>query len=251
MTPDPRDLGTDHADGAAILPGFAVTAVTPDDASALAAAMLIVLLAGDGENVAAMVPVETGVDAPCEPGSRGALIRWAAAHLDNPRDITPFALEHPRSAMHAADASGTLLHHATFDRSRDLLSDGRSLLVVHDAIGPLDPITPSLSMLDLFERWGLAAVIVVPVSRWTVGHALLLKCALVAHHIYVAGVILSDAHLLQEDAELVESTRETLGALLDCPVILLPKVMSIHDRAELLTAARDCGLHRIAARRTP
>ena len=251
MTSDVTDDSLATGGGSTALPGLAVTAVTPDDASALASAMLIVLLAGEGANVAAMVPVETGVDDPCEQGSRGALIRWAAGHLDNPRDVTPFALEHPRSAMHAADASGTLLHSAAFDRSREELSDGRTALVVHDAIGLLDPISPSLTMLDLFERWQLPVVLVAQVSRWAVGHVRLLASSVLSRGLPIAGVILSDTHLLHEEAEIVAATQETLAAQLDCPVIVLPRVMSVHDRGELLTAARECGLHRITVRRTP
>lgn len=249
MTSDSADAVPDGGGTPAVLPGFAISAVTPDDASALAAAMLIVLLAAEGANVAAMVPVETGVEEPCEPGSRGALVRWAAGHLDNPREVTPFALEQPRSAMHATDASGTLLHHAAFDRAREELSDGRTVLVVHDAIGLLDPISPSLSMLDLCVRWQLPVVISEPVSRWAVGHVRLLASVATAHGLAIAGVVLSDAHLLHDELEIVEATRETLAAQLECPVVVLPRVMSAHDRGELLTAARECGLHRITARR--
>jgi dethiobiotin synthetase len=237
---------------AALLPGLAVTSVTPDDAAALTAAMLIVLLAANGANVAAMVPVETGLDDPCEAGSRGSLIRWAAGHLDDPRQVTPFALEADRSAMHAADASGTLLHGAAFDRAREALSEGRSVLVVGDAVGVLDPITPSLTMLDLLARWELGIVIVEPVSRWTVGHVRLLSSVLVARGLSIAGVMLSDHGAAPSaDEEAVTAMQETLGALIDCPVLRLPRVMSMHDRDELLTAARDCGMHRLVARVLP
>jgi dethiobiotin synthetase len=236
----------------ASLPGLAVTAVTPDDATVQAAAMLIVLLAADGANVAAMVPVETGLDDPCEAGSGGSLIRWAAGHLDDPRQVTPFALEADRSAMHAADATGTLLHGAAFDRAREALSDGRSVLVVSDAVGALDPITPSLTMLDLLERWDLGVVIVEPVSRWTVGHVRLLTSVLMARGLSITGVVLSGVNApTSADDEEATAIQETLGALLDCPVLRLPRVMSVHDRAELLLAARDCGMHRLLARVRP
>ncbi len=234
---------------AALLPGFAVTGVTPDAQTALTAAMLIALLAHDGANVAAMVPVETGLDDPCEPGSHGSLIRWAAGHLDDPRFVTPFALEADRSAMHAADASGTLLHGAAFDRAREALSDGRTTLVVSDAVGVLDPITPSLTMLDLMERWALAVIIVEPVSRWTVGHVRLLASALLSRNMYIAGVMLSrpsNHHSIDEES--VAAMRETLAALLDRPVLMLPHVLSAHDRGELLTAAAECGLQRLVTR---
>jgi dethiobiotin synthetase len=233
-----------------VLPGFAVTGVTPDEMTAVAAAMLIAMLAQGGENVAAMVPVETGLDEPCDAGSRGSLIRWAAGHLDDPRQVTPFALEADRSAMHAADASGTLLHGAAFDRAREDLSDGRSVLVVTDAVGLLDPITPSLTMLDLFARWELRVLIVEPVSRWTVGHVRLLASIVTARALTVAGVLLT-GHTSHEDfdSDAVTAMRETLAVLLDCPVLLLPQVQSFHDRAELVAAAAHCDLHRVAQRR--
>jgi dethiobiotin synthetase len=229
-----------------------VTGITPDDQTALAAAMLIAMLARDGENVAAMVPVETGLEEPCEPASHGSLIRWAAGHLDDPRHVTPFALEANRSAMHAADATGTLLHGAAFERAREALSDGRTVLVLADAVGVLDPITPSLAMLDLIARWGLSVIIVEPISRWTLGHVRLLAAAVMSRNIDVAGVILSrqnSKHELDEDS--VTAIRETLGALLDRPVVMLPHVQSVHDRGELLTAAVECHLHRLVPRRIP
>lgn len=234
------------------LPGVAVTSVTPDDGTAQAAAMLIVLMASEGANVAAMVPVETGLDDPCEAGSRGALVRWAAGHMDDPRQVTPFALEADRSAMHAADASGTLLHGAAFDRARAALSEGRSVLVVADAVGVLDPVTPSLTMLDLITRWSLGVVIVEPVHRWTIGHVRLLASVLHVRGLTVTGVVLSDSDGSSvSDTDMVLPIQETLAALLDCPVLLLPRVLSLHDRRELLAASRTCGLHRITSRIAP
>ena len=242
------DRSAPEGDVPTLLPGVAVTAVTPDDATVQAAAMLIVLLVAEGANVAAMVPVETGLDDPCEAGSRGSLVRWAAGHMDDPRQVTPFALEADRSAMHAADASGTLLHGAAFDRARETLCSGRSVLVVADAVGVLDPVTPSLSMLDLITRWSLGVVIVEPVNRWTVGHVRLLASALLSRGLTVTGVMLSDA---DGAADVASAIQDTLAVLLDCPVVLLPRVLSVHDRDELLTAARACGLHRITARIMP
>ncbi len=247
-----RDAGEPAGAPLGLLPGFAVTSVTPDDQTALAAAMLIALLAHDGANVAAMVPVETGIDDPCEPGSAGALIRWAAAHMDNPRLVTPFALEANRTPMHAADATGTLLHGAAFDRAREELCSGRSTLIVTDAVGLLDPITPSLTMLDLIDRWALPTIIVEPVSRWSVGHVALASAALLSRHMRVAGVILSPkAPGDGIEADALAAMSETLGATLDCPVLLLPHLVSIHDRGELLAAAHSCGMPRIARRASP
>lgn len=235
-----------------LLPGLGVTALTPDDAATQAAAMLIVLLAADGANVAAMVPVETGLDDPCEAGSRGSLIRWAAGHMDDPRQVTPFALEADRSAMHAADATGTLLHGAAFDLARERLSEGRTVLVVSDAVGVLDPITPSLTMLDLLARWTLSVVLVEPVSRWTVGHVRLLASVVQSRGLSISGVVLSasQSDAATDDAA-VTAMQETLAAMLGCPVLLLPRVLSVHDRAELLTAARACGMHRVIAHLPP
>lgn len=232
-----------------VLPGFAFTSVTPGPQTALAAAMLIAMLARDGANVAAMVPVETGLDEPCEPGSAGSLVRWAAGHMDDPRLVTPFALEENRPAMHAADAAGTLLHAAAFDRAREELCDGRTTLVIADAVGLLDPITPSLTMLDLLARWEAAVAIVEPISRWAVGHINLLSAALLSRNLLIAGVILSPKNLEDDiDDESIAAMCETLAATLDCPVVLLPKVLEMHDRGELLTAAHDCGMHRLVRR---
>ncbi len=246
------EMGELPATGQGLLAGFAVTSVTPSDQTTLAAATLIALLAHDGANVAAMVPVETGIDEPCEPGSAGALIRWAAAHLDSPRLVTPFALEAHRSPLHAADASGTLLHSAAFERAREELCAGRSMFVVCDAVGLLDPITPSLTMLELIARWTLPTIIVEPISRWSMGHVSLVVSALLSRNIPVAGVILSlRPHDDETEDEAVDAMAETLAATLECPVLFLPHVISIHDRGELLEAAQSCGMSRIARRSFP
>jgi len=232
------------------LAGLALTALTPDEETAVTAAMLIVMLAADGENVAAMVPVETGIDDPCEAGSHGSLIRWAAGHLDDPRQVTPFALEANRSAMHAADASGTLLHGAAFDRAREALSDGRTTMIVFDAIGPMDPITPSLTMLDLLAKWALPAIVVEPLSRMTVGHVRIVALAMMSRNIPVAGVVLTPSMTPGEIEDgAAEAIRETLAVMLGCPVVIRPAVILTHDRTILLEAARQCGLHRLVPRR--
>lgn len=243
---------TEQADAQPLLPGLAITALTPGEETTVTAAMLIVMLAADGENVAAMVPVETGIDEPCEAGSHGSLIRWAAGHLDDPRQVTPFSLEANRSAMHAADASGTLLHGAAFDRAREALSDGRSTMVVLDAIGPLDPITPSLTMLDLLARWALPAIVVEPLSRAAVGHLRLVALAMMSRNIRVAGVVLTPSVSLNDDEDdgAAEAIRETLAAMLGCPVVIRAPVILTHDRAMLLEAARQSELHRLVPRRT-
>ncbi len=246
------DTGESDPATPASVAGFGVLSVTPDDQTALAAAMLIVLLAHQGANVAAMVPVETGIDDPCEPGSRGALVRWAAGHLDNPRLVTPFALEAARPAMHAADESGALLHSAAFDRARDDLCEGRNTLVVLDAIGPLDPITPSLTMLDLLARWALPVVLVVPISRFAIGHARLLESLVRQRQMRVAGLILSpNSPDEQVNDDAVTAIEDTLAATLDCPVVRMPAVLSMHDRGELLAAADACALHRIVRHSGP
>ena len=166
--------------------------------------------------------------------------------------VTPFALEADQAPMHAADASGTLLHSAAFDRAREALCDGRSVLVVADAVGLLDPITPSLTMLDLLDRWQLDAVIVEPVSRWAIGHVNLLSRILQSRNLSIAGVMLSPKLPDDEtDDDAIAAMQETLAATLECPVVLMPRVLGIHDRGELLMAAQACGLHRLLRRPSP
>ena len=242
----------EHGDAHPALPGLAITGLTPGEETAVTAAMLIVMLAADGENVAALVPVETGIDDPCEAGSQGSLIRWAAGHLDDPRQVTPFALEANRSAMHAVDASGTLLHGAAFDLAHETLAEGRTMMIVVDAIGPMDPITPSLTMLDLLARWALPAIIVEPVSRWAVGHVRLVALAMLSRDIHVAGVVLTPSETSETELDgAPEAIMETLAAMLDCPVVIRPPIILTHDRTILLEAARACGLQKPVPRRVP
>lgn len=233
-------------------PGLAVTSLTPGADSALTAALLIAMLVHDGANVAAMVPVETGIDEPCDAGSQGSLVRWAAGHMDDPRQVTPFALEAELPTLHAADADGTLLHAAAFERAHEELCDGRSAFVLCDAIGLCDAITPSLTTLDLIARWNLRVVISEPVSRWAIGHVRLLADLLEARDVPVAGLVLTQQIPSDDvDVALGGALRDTLAALLDRPVILLPRVLDVHDRSALVATARTAGLARLLPRAAP
>jgi hypothetical protein len=93
---------------------------------------------------------------------------------------------------------------------------------------------------------------VEPVSRWTIGHVQLLAAALLSRDIVIAGILLSPK-APDDDTEddAVTAMQETLAATLDCPVLMLPRVMSVHDRGELLTAATAAGMHRLTRHVSP
>jgi dethiobiotin synthetase len=231
------------------LRGLGVTGLTPDSHSAWLAAMLVALLADEGANVAAMVPVETGIPAPCSPESHGAWLRWAAGHLDDPRLVTPFAFASDMPPMLAAQADDQLLHTSAFERARERLCDQRTALVVSDAVGPLDPITPSLTMLDLLTRWRLDIVVAARADRHAVGHVRALLALLAARELRLAGVVLTpppeDAHV-EQDA--VEQMQATLAGICEKPVLVLLPTQRARDRATMVETARAAGLTRLLPR---
>jgi dethiobiotin synthetase len=230
------------------LKGFAVVSTAPAEHTAIVSAALIALLVHDGENVAAMVPVETGIDAPCAPGSAGALVRWAAGHMDDPRLVTPFAFESSLPMLHAADAAGTLLHTAAFDRARTELCDGRTRFVLCETNGVLDAITTSLTPLDLVTRWQLPAIIVEPLSRFSIAHARALAAVLQMRAVPLRGIVLTPEHEIDAMTDETRlAIRDSASAILGCPVLILPRVRFTHDRAELVAAARAGELSRVTA----
>jgi dethiobiotin synthetase len=232
-----------------LLKGFAVISTAPGEHTAIGAAALIALLVHDGENVAAMAPVETGIDGPCAAGSAGALIRWAAGHMDSPRLVTPFAFEPSLPILHAADAAGTLLHTAAFDRARADLCDGRTRLVVCETNGVLDAITTSLTPLDLIARWELTAVIVEPLSRFSIAHARALAMVLQSRVVPLCGVVLTSQNESDSIADVDRHRiRDSAAAILGCQVLTLPRVQLTHDRDALIAAARAGELSRLTSR---
>ncbi|MCU0619072.1 MAG: AAA family ATPase [Gemmatimonadaceae bacterium] len=244
----------EHAEAA----GLFVTALVPDLGTTVAASALIAAAIAAGENVAGMVPVECDVDDPCEAGSAGAQIRWAAGHLDDPRHVTPLAFAAPVGPLLAAQAAGVLPHLAALDRARAAMGEGRTLLVVCDAIGPLEPITPSVTLLDVAARWGLGTVAVVPVAPTAIGEARAIEALARAAGAPLAGVVLvppthrrGAAHgepCAEWDADAADALRTTIGALLDRPVAVLAPVDDVHDRAVLREAAAAAGLGALVAR---
>jgi dethiobiotin synthetase len=230
-----------------MLPGFAVISLAPSERTAQVGALLITMLVQRGGNIGAMVPVETGLDDPCEPGSAGALIRWAAGHMDHPKLVTPFAFEAPRSALHAADVAGTLPHTMAFERARAELSEGRTEFVLVDAIGPLDPITPTLTVLDLIVRWALRAMVVVPISRHTISQVMMLRQVLASRDVPLAAVVLHDGDSVEDfDESAVRAIIDTMSAVLHRPVLVMPPLLNAHDRTELISVAQSSGFERIA-----
>ena len=251
---------TDPARPVPALPGVLVTALVPDLGTAVAAAALVAGAVHAGSNVAAMVPVECGVDEACAPGSAGALLRWAAGHLDDPRHVTPLAFDGETGPLLAAQAAGVLPHLASLDRARAAMGEGRTLLVACDTIGPLEPVTPSLAPLTLAARWGLALVAAVPVRATAIGEARALRALADAHDVPMAGVVLVPPTLRRGsahgeghaawDADAVATLRTTLEAMLDRPVAALGPVEDVHDRAVLRAAAQAAGVGALLPRAT-
>lgn len=239
-------------------PGLLVTALVPDMGTAVAGAAIVAAAITTGANVAAMVPVECGIPDACAPGSAGALLRWAAGHLDDPRLVTPLRFDADAGPLLAAQDAGILPHGATLDRARTALVDGRSLLVVVDAVGPLEPITPSLALLDLAARWQLAVVASVPVGATAIGQARALAALAAARDVAFAGVVLVPAEQRRGaahgerqaswDDEQAATLRTTLAAMLDRPVATLAPIDDVHDRAVLRESARAAGVEAFVAR---
>lgn len=204
-----------------------------------------------GLRVAAMKPVESGIDERIVtddgPLSDAERLQMAAGEDDPLPLIRPYVLEEPLAPMVAARRAGIEIDLALLDDARSTLSASRQVLIVESAGGLLVPITPTCSMLDLFARWHCALIIVAGNRLGVLNHVLLTVRAAEAANLPVRAVILTQ--YTDRDAGIAEATNfDALVTLLPRHTILrFPWVDRTHDVAALAAAAEGSGLDALLA----
>ena len=199
-----------------------------------------------GIRVAAMKPIESGIDdrIASAGASRSDAERLceAAGANDDMRLVRPYVLEEPLAPMVAAQRAGIDISLGALDDACDALSAERDLLLVEGAGGLLVPISAACSFLDLFARWRCSLIIVAGNRLGVLNHVLLTVQAAERAGVSVRAIILSQ--FAERDEGIAEATNyDALVTLLPRHLVLrFPWVDRTDDLDALAAAAAGSGL---------
>lgn len=199
-----------------------------------------------GLRVAAMKPVESGVDerpvSVTGPSSDAERLRAACGNVDDLSLVRPYLLAEPLAPMIAAQRAGVQIDVGVLDRARAALEHERDLLLVEGAGGLLVPITGDVSYGDLFARWHCDVVVVAGNRLGVLNHVLLTVRAAEATGLAIAAIVLTS--LNDHDATVAEATNfDALRDLLPNHRLLrFPWVDRVDDLDALAIAAEGAGL---------
>jgi dethiobiotin synthetase len=167
---------------------FGVTGTDTGVGKTVVACALIGALRDRGLSVAAMKPVETGVEG--EPADARALCD-AAGGQDALDDVCPERFDEPLAPWVAARRAGRMIALPSLEAARSRLEAGRDALVVEGAGGLLVPIADGVTYDLLFRRWRLDCIIVAANRLGAVNHTLLTVRAALAAGLRVRAVVLN------------------------------------------------------------
>ena len=231
------------------VPRYGITGTDTGIGKTVVACALAVRARQLGIRVAAMKPVESGIDARGVPNalppSDAHRLQWACGGGDALSLMRPYVLEEPLAPMVAAQRAGVTIDLDVLDHACRTLATDRDLLLVEGAGGLLVPITPTFSFLDLFARWRCPLIIVAGNRLGVLNHVLLTVRAAQSAQVPVRAVILSDG--ADGEPGLAEVTNfEALATLLpQIPRYRFPWVDRIDDADTLASAAQASGFDAI------
>jgi dethiobiotin synthetase len=210
--------------------------------------VLLALLRRKGLNVAAMKPVETGVERD-DPASDAARLRDAAGMDDSLDHVRPILISEPLAPWVALSRAGTGVDLNALDDAYHTLCEGRDAILVEGAGGLLVPLTRDLAYDGLFVGWGLDLVVVAGNRRGTLNHTMLTVRAAHDAGLRVRGVILN---ALGPDRNGI-AERTNLEALTDLlepiPVLPFPWIRKDRPLSYALEIAEENGFERLLAER--
>lgn len=210
------------------------------------AAALTALARDTGLDVAAMKPVETGVERG-DPASDAVLLREAAGGEAPPELVCPIVLPEPLAPSVAARRAEREVSLAHLDDAFRELSRGKELVVVEGAGGILVPLTAETAFDSLFHRWSLDVVIVAGNRLGVLNQTLLTVEAARRAGLRIRGVVLNA--LAPQARSIAEETNLfTLEELLpEIPILAFPWVKAwddgLRNPSSLAEVARRFDLH--------
>lgn len=199
-----------------------------------------------GVSVAAMKPIESGVEARFSPSgvyhSDVERLHAATGGTDDVALMRPYSLVEPLAPLIAAQRAGVTIDLDVLDAAREQLTEGRDLLLVEGAGGLLVPITRDVTFLDLFARWHCELVLVAGNRIGVLNHVLLTVRAAEAAGVTVRAIVLTA--FSSNDATIAQATNyDALVMLLPHHAIYrFPWVDRTDDFDALAAAAEGSGL---------
>ena len=167
---------------------YGITGTDTGVGKTVVACALISALRDRGLSVAAMKPVETGVEG--EPADARRLCD-AAGGQDSLDDVCPERFDEPLAPWVAARRANRPIALSGLEAARGRLEAGRDALIVEGAGGLLVPITDGVAYDTLFRRWNLDCIVVAANRLGAVNHTLLTLRAARAAGLRVKAVVLN------------------------------------------------------------
>lgn len=172
-----------------------------------------------GLRVAAMKPIETGVD-PNDPARDGARLARAAGGTLPLSMLSPLVYPDPVAPLVAARRIGTHVDLPLLDHAVRTASNGADALVVEGAGGLLVPITDRIAFDALFGRWKLETVVVAANRLGVINHTRLTLAGVRAAGLTTTMVVLNSV-TAESDTSAVENAK-IIAELENVPVVELP-----------------------------
>jgi dethiobiotin synthetase len=168
--------------------------------------------------VAVFKPAVTGLDEGVE--TDHALLRRASGSTQSDEEIAPYRYGPPASPHLAAALAGEEIEPERLRQTAAAAAGGADAIVCEGVGGLLVPLSPSYLVRDLAADLGYPLVVVASPGLGTINHTLLTLEAARAAGLEVAAIVLTP--WLEEPTAIERSNRETIAALGNVPVLILP-----------------------------
>jgi len=204
--------------------GAFVTGTGTEVGKTVVAAVIARNLRRRGLEVAVFKPAVTGLDEypPVDGRPDHVILREAAGSERSDEEIAPYRYGPPMSPHLAAEQAGEEIEAQRLLAGARAAAAGAEVLICEGVGGLLVPLSPSYLIRDFAVDLGLPLVIAAPPGLGTINHTLLTIEAARAAGLEVAAVVLTP---WPPEPSLIEaSNRETIGALGEVEVELLPQV---------------------------
>jgi dethiobiotin synthetase len=200
--------------------GVFVTGTGTEVGKTVVAATIARTLAGEGQRVAVFKPAVTGLDEGVETDHE--LLRRASGSSQSDEEIAPYRYGPPASPHLAASLAGEEIDPERLRQAAGAAADGAEAIVCEGVGGLMVPLSPDYLVRDLAADLGYPLVVVASPGLGTINHTLLTVEAAHAAGLEVAAVVLNPWP--EEPNEIERSNRETIAALAEVEVLILPTI---------------------------
>jgi dethiobiotin synthetase len=195
-----------------------VTGTGTEVGKTVVAAVLARTLAAEGKRVAVFKPAVTGLEEEGE--TDHALLRRASGSSQTDEEIAPYRYQPPASPHLAAALAGEEIDPERLRQAAAAAAADADAIVCEGVGGLLVPLSPTYLVRDLAVDLGYPLAIVASPGLGTINHTLLTLESARAAGLEVAAIVLNPWP--EEPTEIETSNRETIAAVTDISVYVLP-----------------------------